>query len=326
MRFKNELNPYFVSTFLNCHYGKKQSDKNIVGLSRPALDYNRVKGFFLIPIFPKSFQLEIEKIVKEAHEKQAKSKQLYQQAEQLLLTELDLLDYQPKNQLTFTITKNDIKQAQRFDAEYFQPKYADIIKKIENYSGGFDVVKNIFDWKKGIEVGSDAYTKTGKDFVRVSDVSINGVEISNRKISNALFAEIKDGFQPKKDEILFTKDGTIGISYLLKDNIDGVVSSAFLRLTLKDDYQNFEKEYFVLMFNSILCKLQVEQLSGGAIIAHLKPSDFEKIKIPLIKLSIQTQIADKITQSHILRKQSKQLLELAKLKVEQEIEKGTKKC
>jgi hypothetical protein len=41
---------------------------------------------------------------------------------------------------------------------------------------------------------------------------------------------------------------------------------------------------------------------------------------------VQIQIADKITQSHILRKQSKQLLEMAKLKVEQEIEKGAKKC
>jgi len=31
------------------------------------------------------------------------------------------------------IKKSDIQEARRFDAEYFQPKYEEIIKKIENY-------------------------------------------------------------------------------------------------------------------------------------------------------------------------------------------------
>ncbi|NCF75476.1 MAG: hypothetical protein GWO87_03255 [Xanthomonadaceae bacterium] len=67
--------------------------------------------------------------------------------------------------------------------------------------------------------------------------------------------------------------------------------------------------------------MQVEKLSGGAIIAHLKPSDFEKFKIPLIKPKIQKQIAKKIQESHRLRKESKELLEEAKRRVEEEIEK-----
>lgn len=315
----------FLLIWLTCKYGenlKSKLKRNLMVHFIGKDDLHNIP----VPVLSKSFQLEIEKTVKEAHQKQTKSKQLYFEAGQLLLAELGLVDYQPQHQLTFSTTKNEVQQAGRFDGEYFQPKYFDIVEKIENYSGGFDTIKNIVFWKKGIEVGSDAYTKIGKDFVRVSDISVNGVEESNRKISNTLFVEIKDNFQPKKDEILFTKDGTIGISHLLKNDIDGVVSSAFLRLTLKDECQNFEKECLTLILNSIICKLQIEQLSGGAIIAHLKPSDFEKFKIPLIKTTIQTQIAKKITLSHQLRKQSKALLELAKLKVEQEIEKGGEQC
>ncbi len=294
----------------------------ISGVAQPKLSKENLDNIRIPKIlFNNDFQIKIEKIVKEAHQKQAQSKQLYQQAEQLLLEELDLVDYQPQYQLSFSTTKNDIVAAQRFDSEYFQPKYFDIINKIENYLGGFDEIKNIVNWKKGIEVGTDAYTKAGKNFVRVSDVSVNGIEAENRKISIALFTKIKDKFQPKKGDILFSKDGTIGISYVLKSDIDGIISSAFLRLALKDGYQNFEKECLTLILNSIICKLQIEQLSGGAIIAHLKPSDFEKFKIPLIKSSIQTKISNKITQSHQLRAESKELLECAKLKVEQEIEK-----
>lgn len=311
----------FLLIWLTCKYGenlKAKLKRNLMVHFIGKDDLHNIP----VPVLNEDFQLEIEKIVKEAYAKQSQSKQLYSEAEDLLLEELGLVDYQPKHQLTFSTLKNEIEQAERFDSEYFQPKYFDIISYIENYAGGFDTVKNIVDWKKGIEVGTSAYCESGKDFVRVSDVSINGVEVSNRKISNELFTEVKADFQAKQGEILFTKDGTIGISYFLKEDIEGVISSAFLRLTMKEKYKKIEKEYLTLILNSIVCKLQIEQLSGGAIIAHLKPSDFEKFKIPLIKQSIQAKIADKITQSHALRKQSKELLELAKAKVEQEIERS----
>ncbi len=68
--------------------------------------------------------------------------------------------------------------------------------------------------------------------------------------------------------------------------------------------------------------MQVEKLSGGAIIAHLKPSDFETFVIPIINPSIQTQIEDKIQKSFQLKKESKELLELAKKAVEIAIEEG----
>jgi restriction endonuclease S subunit len=57
------------------------------------------------------------------------------------------------------------------------------------------------------------------------------------------------------------------------------------------------------------------------LISHLKPSDFEKIKIPLINSELQKEISDKIKESFKLRNESKELLEQAKKMVEDEIEK-----
>ena len=314
------VNSYYLCSFLNSYFGKKQILRHSNGALVPEINHIGL-NLILVPILPQPFQLQIEKIVKESHQKQTQSKQLYKQAEQILLKELNLIDFEIKHRLTFTTTKKEIDQAKRFDSEYFQPKYEEIIKHIENYQGGFDVVKNIFNFKKGIEPGSEFYTKKGKDFVRVSDFSMFEIEDTAKKISAELFKEIKSDFQPKKGEILFTKDGTIGIASVLNKNLDGVLSSAFLRLTLRKDYLKFEKEFLALILNSVFCKMQVEKLSGGALIAHLKPSDFQKFKIPLIKTKIQKKIAEKITQSHLLRKESKELLELAKNKVEEEIEK-----
>ena len=312
------LNPFFVSVFLNCKFGKLFLSRTQKGTARGLISRENFNGV-LIPLF-KNLDKFCEEAVERYYFLQNQSKELYKQAEQILLKELDLINFEPKAQLTFTITKKEVDEAKRFDAEYFQPKYKRIIEKIENYKGGFCETREIINWKKGVEVGSDEYLDEGLDFGRVSDFSKFGFDKITKKISEKLFDELKVKFQPREDEILFTKDGTIGISYLLKEDFEGILSSAFLRLTLKEKYKNFKKECLTLILNSILCKTQVEKLSGGALIAHLKPSDFERFKFPLISQNIQNQIAEKIELSHNLRKESKELLEQAKRKVEQEIE------
>lgn len=312
--------PTFFFAFLLSPYFKNQIKAYSSGSVQSQIPIQTIKKL-KFPIFSQSIQLQIEEIVKSSHQKKTQSKFLYNEAEKLLLAELGLLNYEAERSLWFTITKNEVNEANRYDSEYFQPKYEKLIKKIEKYDGGFDLAGEIVKWKKGVEVGTEAYTETGKDFVRVSDFSIHGISESNRKISNEAFEELKNNYQPKQGEILFTKDGTIGLSYVLKEDIQGVLSSAFLRLTLKEKYKDFEKECLSLIFSSILCKMQVEKLSGGALIAHLKPSDFETFKIPLIKSSIQKQIAKKIQESYKLRRESENLLEEATRKVEEEIKK-----
>ncbi|MCK5176827.1 MAG: restriction endonuclease subunit S, partial [Candidatus Aenigmarchaeota archaeon] len=318
-KLKN-INPFYLMVFLRSYFGFNQLQRQRELTIQYQLTLDRV-GKVLIPKLSEEFQLKIEKIAKESRKKQTRSKQLYKQAEELFLKELDLKDYKPKHTLTFETTKKETDKAKRIDADYFQPKYKEIIERIEKYENGFDIVKNIVTWKKGFEVGSNEYKEDGIPFIRVSDFSINGIKKTEKKLSEEIYKRLKKQFKPKKDEILFTKDGTIGLSYVLKEEFEGILSSAFLRLNLK---QEFEKECLSLIFNSIVSKMQVEKLSGGAVIAHLKPSDFEKFKIPLIKPEIQKQIAEKIKESHKLRKESKEHLEDAKKKVEEEIEKEAK--
>ena len=320
IRFKSEIIPEFGFILFKTKFLRTQIERYSRGNNQLNLNFNEINNL-KIPILPLSFQTQIESLVKQAHAKQDQSKQLYKEAEKILLQELDLLNYVPQNNLIFSTTKKHIEKIKRFDAEYFQPKYKKIIEKIELYKGGVEQIKNIVKWEKGVEVGADCYVEKGFDFVRVSDFNKYGINEIEKKISDKTYHEFKEKFEPKIGDILFTKDGTIGMSYVLKENIQGLLSGAFLRLTLKKEYKDFEKESLVLILNSIVCKMQVEQLSGGALIAHLKPSDFETFKIPLIKKEIQTNIAEKIKLSFSLKKESKELLEKAKKLVELEIEK-----
>lgn len=123
-----------------------------------------------------------------------------------MLTELSLADWQPIHRLFFVKNFSIIRQANRIDAEYFRPKYDQIVTAIKGYAGGWDVLGNMVDIKKSVEVGSGEYLGEGIPFVRVSNLS--PYEITEEKyISGGLYAELKQ-HQPQQGEILFSKDAT----------------------------------------------------------------------------------------------------------------------
>ncbi|MCX8481522.1 MAG: hypothetical protein ORN58_06355, partial [Sediminibacterium sp.] len=297
-----KVNPYYLFALFKTNIFIKLLDRKTTATQYPAVNENDILNL-RIPLLSNSFQSQIETSVKQAYAKQEQSKKLYHEAEEILLKELNLLEFTPTQFLTFSTSVKNIQLVGRFDAEYFQPKYTQIENKIKNYKGGYDIIKNIFNLKKGVEVGADAYLENqeGKGFYRVADISPNSIRLTDKKISNELFYKLKNDFQPKIGDILFTKDGTIGISYLVNENIEGIVSSAFLRLTLKKQFEHFNKETLTLILNSPLCKLQCEKLSGGALIEHLKPCDFEKFFIPIIQKSVQNQIQQRVQESYILK-------------------------
>ncbi|MBL0691770.1 MAG: restriction endonuclease subunit S, partial [SAR324 cluster bacterium] len=222
-----------------------------------------------------------------------------------------------------TTSKKKIDNARRFDSEYFHPKYDKIIKKIENYYGGWGYVKDAVEWSKGAEVGSKAYINNGFDFIRVSDFSIYGVSDSNKKIGTTVYNDHKRRFAPIVGDILFTKDGTIGLSYVIKEDMKCIISGAFLRLKIKNP--QFLSECLCLLLNSTLIKNQIDKTAGGAIISHLRPSDFENFKMPIFPKSIQQAIASKVEESYRLRAKSKVLLGQANKIVEDEMKKGAEK-
>ncbi len=159
-----------------------------------------------------------------------------------------------KHRLTFVKNYSDVEQTERLDAEYFQPKYEEIVHAIKNYPAGWDTLRNLVTVEKCIEVGRDKYLDEGIPFVRVSNLS--PFEITEEKyISETLYAEIKQ-HQPNKGEILFSKDATPGIAYYLNQLPRKMIPSGGI-LRLKNKTEKVKNEYLKLMLNSILTKEQV---------------------------------------------------------------------
>jgi len=225
------------------------------------------------------------------------------------------LNYQVKHSLTFTTTKKEVEEAHRYDSEYFQPKYAEIIKKIEGYEGGWDLVKNQFKQNTTLSKKDGDYC----NYIEISDVNVSNGEITPNRV------EIKDipanGKRKLfKNDLLISKvrpyRGAISFIDFEVDNLIG--SGAFTVLQEKTGYK---KEVLMIFLKTVFIKELLLRYNCGTSYPVIKDEDILNLQIPLIKPSIQKQIAEKIQESHRLRKESKELLDEAKRKVEEEIEK-----
>jgi restriction endonuclease S subunit len=312
----------YLFIFLMSKYGNLQIKRETVGTAQPKLAIERI-NHFKIPLPPIDFQKKIEEIVKEAHSKREKSLSLYRQAEELLLETIGLKDFKPNEKGTnIKSFKESFLATGRLDAEYYQPKYEEIIDEVENQP--HDVLGNLVAIKKSIEPGSDVYTDEGLPFIRVSDYNKFGISTPEKCLSDGFCkknAALLQSLYPTKETILFSKDGSVGTAYMVCENMQAVTSGAILHLTVKDKTKVLP-EYLTLALNSIVVKMQAERDAGGSIILHWRINEIENVVVPIVDYKIQQQIANLVEESFALRRESERLLEEAKVMVEREVEKG----
>ena len=213
----------------------------------------------------------------------------------------------------YQITRNTI-------IDYYQPKYEQIVNKVKNKS--YDALSNLVEISKSIEPGSKNYVEDGLSFMRVADLSKNGLSEPQKNISTHFVKEnknkIKD-LKPKKGAILFLKDGSVGIAYHLRQDYNGITSGAILHLNVKNENKVLP-EYLTRALNSKVVQMQAERDAGGSIILHWRSSEIENVVVPIIDYKKQQQIAELIEQSFTLKKQGEHLLEVAKRGIEIAIE------
>ncbi len=314
------INSSTLVAFLNSKFGRVEIEKYSMASNQVNFSPAKFKQI-RIPKFTKSLNKKVEKLTFRAFESLKISKQTYTQAEQLLLSEIGLQNFTPSMEaVNIKSFADSFATSGRLDAEYYQPKYEQIVTQIEQQQ--HDHLDNLVTIKKSIEPGSKYYTDEGLAFLRVADYSKQGLTEPQKYLSDEFIQENAEKIallKPKKDTILFSKDGSVGTAYQLREDFNGITSGAILHLNIKNE-EKLLPEYLTLVLNSELVQLQAERDAGGSIILHWRVSEIESVVIPIISLEKQQQIADLVEQSFALKQQSEHLLEVAKRAVEIAIE------
>ncbi len=312
-----DINPFYLTVFLNTIYGKNQLFRFASGGLQGHVNLTILENL-LVPIPLNNFQEQIEKLVKSAYQKLEDSKNLYKEAEDLLLKELDLVDFVPSDEnISIKSFKDSFMQTGRFDSEYYQVKYDEIEKIIEE-QGNYTYIKNEFNH---IKTSFDK-SKNGYNYIEIGNVNVSdGTNISNYVETQDLPANAK--INVKNGDLLVStvRPYRGAVTIIDTSENDLIVSGAFTVLRKKENSKINTQVLQVLLRTNIYKELLLKY-NVGTQYPVIKDEDVLNLIIPNIDETIQTQIEEKIKKSFVLKEQSKKLLDLAKRAVEVAIEKN----
>lgn len=316
LKLKPGYSKEFIYAYINSRIGRILLLKWSQGTGQPTVIKDSIRSL-LVPSFKEEFISLITKCIIEKDNRLKQAIKKYNTATDLLQRKIK---FNANNNTNYT-TQNfkEIFATNRLDAEYYQSKYDELFLLLENFKtrtlGGY---KGLVKIDKSIEPGSNAYTNKGIPFIRVSDINKYEISSPQIKVSKKILPSIENLY-PKKDTILLSKDGSVGIAYKVEKDMEAITSSALLHLTVKDP-SIILPDYLTLVLNSPIVKLQSERDCNGAILQHWKPSDIEKVLIPILDMPTQQEIASNVQESFHLREESKKLLNLAIKAIEIAIE------
>ncbi len=318
----------FVFCYLNRDSIRKIATDNMVGTSGrqrvPTAFYEKL----LIPIFPMEFQLEIQNLVKDSHKALEESKELYKKAEEILYNELgldpknplqSLLNFKTNNStnslnISIRTLKESFLKTGRLDSEYYQSKYEDIENFIKSYSNGYDSFLNIINNK---DTNFTPKNNENYNYIELANIGNNGninepISDLGKNLPTRARRIVSNG-----DVIISSIEGSLSSCALITQEFDKhLVSTGFFVLNSK----LLNSETLLVMFKSQIFQEYLKKFPSGTILCAINKEELSKIFIPKIDPTTQEKIAKYIQESFNLRKKSKQLLDNAKIKVEEQIQ------
>ncbi|MDE1764432.1 MAG: hypothetical protein KGH88_09370 [Thaumarchaeota archaeon] len=178
-------------------------------------------------------------------------------------------------------------------------KIDDIIKQ-ESIGHGL----GIFDNNEIKHLENTVFEKKGKPHVTCF--------VSNEEASRVSHAKVKNG------DLLVSRSGTLGLTVPINKELENsIFGSYFIRIRPNIE---INRDYLAFYLNSLLGKIQVEQISTGSIQTNLTIPTIESIKVLMIEPEFQEKISDLIKESKSLKKQAKDIFQKGITQLENEIE------
>lgn len=319
----NIINPYYLTCFLNSKFGVTQMIRFASGGLQGHVNLTILEEL-QVPIHNKEFQDKIQDIIVRSYQYRTESKHAYTQAETLLLAAVGLQNFEPTTEkVNIKNFKDSFLSTGRLDAEYYQMKYEEIENRIKVFSE-CDTLGNLILRIDTGEYSEDYFSKNEIEdltfFIRSTNIKAGQVEIDD-----AHFVK-KDEFTKiaKKGDIITARVGSVGIFGEIRQDIEGsVYSDNVLCFQLPN---NYIPSVYTILFNTNFYFDFIDRLARGSVQQRLNQETLKDLIIPKIEITKQKQIAELVEESFRLKKESEELLELAKRMVEVAIEEGEERA
>ncbi len=306
------LNKYFLWAFLHCKYGQGILRRSASQTGQPHLTLPALLKIKVPDV------VSLQELIGELYENTVTLKQgaesLFDGAAKYVLSELGFAAWSPSEKGTCEKKYLDVVATGRLDAEYFQPKYDEIEKRIRAYAGGTITAESVL--VTGLVKESE---EVQEHYVELADIGVNG-EIGGCTV--AAFGDLPSRARQRirtGQVIASSIEGSLDCCALVTDEYDkALCSTGFHRF--KSDEIN--PETMLLLFMSWPIQQLMKRGCSGTILCAILPGELAHVVLPVVDTQIQKKLAVEVQECFSLRSKSKALLECAKQAVEMAIEQG----
>jgi len=318
--------PEYLFSLFKTKYYRDILVRKTTGTMYPVVSEEDIKKL-KIPIPSNNFQKLIEKLVLKAYEDIRKSENLYKEAENILLEELDLKNWKSKSKkikidnieleeeenISIRVLSEVVK-VDRMDSEYWEPKYDEIEKLIKNYKNGYDYLPNLITISK-----EKIKANKGKTYyyIELADINPNLGVVDQTKAIKGEDLPSRARMKIKKGDIIMSSlKGSIDKIALIDFNKANLVASTGFFVFRE---KKINKETLLILLK-ILANIYLVREAQGTILTAIPYDSLIRVIIPKVDKQIQQKISQLIQQSFKARENAKELLEIAKRSVEIYIE------
>lgn len=313
--------PQYLSCFLNSKITKFQVENLFTGNIYPMLSYPKIKS---LKIFVKDKNTEntiTENLIK-AENCQIESIKLIRKAQSLFLESLNIDFRNISNSKFYSISRSQFDNDDMMTPSFYFPLYTTTIKEINNNNNCVPLGK-LARFRNGDEVGSLNYKgylerkETDIPFIRTSDlVNYDFDNYPDYYIEESIYKEINQNVKAK--EILFTKDGKIGICAMTTEFDKCILGSGILRIVPFEDEINPFYLFIALSTKEIGLYQAIQRTVIASTIPHLREDRIADFKIPIIKN--QEQIIELTEKAFELKNTRKKLIYESRILLEKSLE------
>ncbi|RAJ17830.1 restriction endonuclease subunit S [Olleya aquimaris] len=149
------------------------------------------------------------------------------------------------------------------------------------------------------------YTDSGIPFLRVTDITKSND--SKKFISKEEHEVLIKRCNPEKEDILYTKNGTIGVAKIVDWDYE---FSVFVSLCLiKPKHEKINNKFLETFLNTPYALNQAKKHSKTGTITNLHLIEIKKMKIPLPPINLQNQFAERVALIEQQKAQAQQSLQ-----------------
>lgn len=314
------VDPFYLVAFLRSDYGFYQLMREREQQIQLQLTLERVARIN-VPIPPMDIQNRIGELLQLYYSTLNDSNRMFKEAGDILVRELNISDISPMSKTVYFSNFSSMVASNRFDAEYFQPKYQRIVENLQS-----SYPSNIVSVNDVVEILTNGHTPLHHDLTQGEVTFLTAEHISDYFVNfqsekRILYTHHENELKRTAlniGDILVTIKGRVGNAAIVEElhgptNINQDV--ALLRLR-----RDIHPYYFVGFLNSPVGKAFVEQICTGQINPFLGLGNLRRIPFPVPSEALMNHIGDaiqlKIREARMLRKHADEVFDEAKSRVD----------